>query len=301
MRRLLFLDVLKAFAILFVIFVHMQNFLSAPITADYSLFEILKFIPLACFTFASGFAIYENNKTLKDGKEILNFYKKRIVRVYPLYLIALFTFFLSFQVYGLFHPIYYSVPQWIINILCLQVLLAPAFIDPIFSLWFIGLIIVLYAMYPLFSSCSGPLRKKLFLAVSIFTVLAIIHLALNIIDFRYFLYYFFFIAGFVAADKNYYFLFIERLLEKHQNHIVPAIVALSYASYCIYLFHMPIFAITNQFVSTLDLPGYLHNGVILFLVIPIIFCLCYFIQRSYDAQIGSRLIHVWHIRYQSGK
>lgn len=296
MKRLLFLDAFKAFAILLVIFVHMQNFLTAPITAYYSFFEIVKFIALACFTFASGYAIYENNKTLRDGKEIKNFYKKRIVRIYPLYLIALFTFFLCFQVYGLFHPIYYSVPQWIVNILCLQVLLAPAFIEPIFSLWFIGLIVMLYAMYPLFSDRLGSLRKKLVLAVSIFAILAIIHLALNIIDYRFFLYFFFFIAGIAAADRNYHFLFIERVLETHKKRIVPAIVALSYASYCVYLFHLPIFVTTNQFVSTLDIPGYVHNGIILFLVIPIMFCLCYFIQRLYDAFVGSRLIHVWHIR-----
>jgi len=294
--RLLFIDVLKAFSILLVIFVHMQNFLSAPIIANYSIFEILKFIPLACFTFVSGYAIYENNKTLRDGKEVLHFYKKRIVRIYPLYLLALFTFFLCFQVSGLFNPIHYSVPQWIINILCLQILLAPAFIDPIFTLWFIGFIMVLYAMYPIFSGCSGPLRKKLILAVSIFTVLAILHLALNIIDYRVLLYYFFFIAGIAAADKNYRLLFIERLLEKHQNHTVPAIVGLSYASYCIYLFHMPFFAITNQFVSPLVLSGYLHNGVILFIVIPSMFCVCYFVQRSYDAFIGRRKIRVWHIQ-----
>lgn len=295
MERLLFLDAIKAFAILLVIFVHMQNFLSAVVTTNYLLFEILKFIALACFTFASGYAIYANNTTLGNRKEILHFYKKRIVRIYPLYLAALFVYFLCFQVLGLFHAIHYTVLEWVANICCLQVVLAPAYIEPIFTLWFIGFIMMLYAMYPLFSRRSDRMGKRLVLAVGIFGVLAVLHLFLNIIDYRFFLYYFFFIAGIAAAEENYRFSRVERSLKNHKNVVVQVIGALAYASYCVYLFHMPIFAVSGQFISGLTLSSSLQNGVVLFLVIPIIFCLCYCIQRLYDAGLKNRLIGVRQI------
>lgn len=286
MGRFLFLDAIKAFAILLVIFVHMQNFLSAVVIENYYVFEFLTFIALACFTFVSGYAIYENNTTLRDRKEVLHFYKKRIVRIYPLYLAALFVYFLCFQVFGLFPPLHYSIPEWVANILCLQVILAPAYIEPIFTLWFIGFIMVLYAMYPVFSGRPG--RTRILLAVSIFAVLAILHQILNIIDYRFFLYYFFFIAGIAAAERNCRFLFLERPLRKHEKSIFPAIGALAYASYCIYLFHMPFFSLSSQFISWLNLSGYFQNGVLLFVVIPAMACLCYGVQRSYDAGIKSR-------------
>lgn len=288
MERILFLDEIKAFAILLVIFIHMQNFLSAFLIKNILISEILKFIAVACFTFASGYAIYKNNTTIKTGREGLYFYKKRITRIYPLYLTALFVYFLCFQVFGFFPPLHYNIPEWIANILCIQVLLAPAYIEPIFTLWFIGFIMVMYALYPLFSESSGRMRKRIILAASIFAVLFILHQVLHIIDYRFFFYYFFFIAGIFAAERNCRFLILERPLKRYRNSIATAVIALSYASYCIFLFHLPIFAITGHFISGLGLPGYIQNGTVLFLVIPAMIGLCYYVQRSYDAVIKSR-------------
>ncbi|MEN6611710.1 MAG: acyltransferase family protein [Methanoregulaceae archaeon] len=298
MRRVIFLDAIRAFAILLVIFVHMQNFLSAPVRLNSQVFEVLKFIALACFTFASGCAIASNNMNIRNGKEVLNFYKKRIVRMYPLYFAALFIFFLCFQVVGLYHPINYSIPQWIANILCLQVILSPAFLEPVFTLWFIGFIMMMYAMYPLFLAGSGTLRNRLLFSLGIFVFLIFVHLAGNIVDYRFFLYYFFFIAGTIAAGKNDLFLPIENRLAKHSKYLVPAIVALSVSSYSIYLFHMPVFAVTGQFVHQIGLTWYLQNGILLFLIIPGLIVGCYYVQKSYDAIIKGWLVRVWHVRYQ---
>ena len=285
MKRLLFLDIIKAFGILVVIFVHMQNFLSAVVIPNFYLIEGLKFLGLACFMFASGYAIHENNRTLKDRGEILHFYKKRILRIYPLYIVALFVFFICFQVFGLFPPIHYSIAGWIANILCLQVLLSPAFLEPIFTLWFIGFIIIMYAIYPLFSDNRGTIKKRILIAAGIFIGLLIIHEALNIIDYRFFMYYFVFILGVVASAGSHRFLFIERPFSDHKRIAVPVITALAYASYCIYLFHMPVFAVTNVLIIGARLSGALQNAALIFLVIPALFCMCYYIQRSYDRLI----------------
>jgi peptidoglycan/LPS O-acetylase OafA/YrhL len=297
MRRLIFLDTIKAFAILLVIFVHMQNFLSTPVPLNYHFFDLLKFIALACFTFVSGYSIELNNMNIRDRKDVLNFYEKRIVRIYPLYFAAIVIFFLCFQVFGLFNPIHYNFLQWIANLLCLQVLLSPAFLDPVFTLWFIGFIIMMYVMYPLFSAWSGTLRNRLLLSIGIFIILALVHLAANIIDYRFFLYYFFFIAGTIAVGRDNLFIPIEIRLAKHPKYLVPIIVALSLSSYPLFLFHMPVFAVTGQFISQSKFSWYLQDGILLFLIIPALLIACYYIQKSYDAVIKSMLIRLWHIRY----
>ena len=285
MKRLLFLDIIKAFGILVVIFVHMQNFLAAIVIPNFFLIEGLKFLGLACFMFASGYAIHENNRTLEGRGEIFHFYRKRILRIYPLYLVALFVFFICFQVFGLFPPIHYDIAGWIANILCLQVLLAPAFLEPIFTLWFIGFIIIMYAVYPLFSDNRGTIKKRILVAAGIFIALLIVHTTLNIIDYRFFMYYFIFILGVVASAGSCRFSFIEQPFRDHKKFAVPVITALAYASYCIYLFHMPVFSVTNIFIIRAGLSGAFQNAVLIFIVIPALFCMCYYIQRSYDRLI----------------
>ncbi|MBP2133733.1 peptidoglycan/LPS O-acetylase OafA/YrhL [Methanomicrobium sp. W14] len=281
-ERLLFLDIIKAFAILLVIFVHMQNFLSAIIIPNYYLIEGLKFLGLACFTFASGYAIHENNMILKDRYDILHFYKKRITRVYPLYLAALFLFFICFQVLGLFHAINYSLAGWAANILCIQVLLATPSFEPVFTLWFIGFIMVMYAIYPLFSGGKGVTGKKVLAAIAVFIFLLVIHESFDIIDYRLFFYYFFFIFGMLASKAKYRFGFIEKPFKNHRKIVVPGITALAYASYCIYLFHMPVFAVTNVFIKGAGISGALQNAVLLMLIIPALFVMCCYIQKGYD-------------------
>lgn len=282
MERLLFLDILKAFGILLVIFVHMQNFLAAIVIPNFVLIEGLKFLGLTCFTFASGYAIHANNRTLEDRGEILHFYKKRVLRIYPLYLAAIFVFFLCFQVFGLFPAIHYGIGGWIANILCLQVLLAPAFLEPVFTLWFIGFIMIMYAIYPLFSDNRGSIAGRILIAAGLFIVLAVLHVTLEIVDYRFFIYYFVFIAGIVASERNRRFLFIEKPFRGHKKIAVPLVIALAYSSFCIYLFHMPVFTVTNIFITGAGLSGALQNAAVIFLVIPVMFCMCYFIQRSYD-------------------
>lgn len=283
MTRLLFLDAIKAFAILLVIFVHMQNFLASILVANYAFFEVLKFIALACFTFASGYAIHANNRDLMGEREVRHFYKKRFVRIYPLYLAALIVFFLCFQVFGLFPPIHYSAAGWAANVLCLQVLLSPAFVEPVFTLWFIGFIVMMYAFYPLLS--QGPVKKKILFTAGIFGILAVIHVLFDLVDYRFFLYYFFFIFGMIAADAGYRAPRVERSLNRHGKLLVPAITVLAYASYCIFLFHMPIFSVTGRFISDAGVSGALQNAVVLFLVIPAILFVGYYLQKMYDASV----------------
>ncbi|AGB01607.1 acyltransferase family protein [Methanoregula formicica] len=279
-------DLVRAFAILLVISVHMQNFLSVPLRADPFAFEVLKFIAIACFTAVSGYVIHAANRKIRSIPEAVHFYKKRNVRVYPLYLVALVLFFLGFQVAGFFPPLHLTPADWIVNVLCLQVILSPAFAEPVFTLWFIGFIMAMYAIYPLLSGIAG-VWQKVAAAAGIILGAVLFHYTLGIIDFRFFLYYFFFIGGMIAAECGNRFTCGARY-----SQIVPgsrlarAGGAVAYSSYCVFLFHMPVFTIAGSLLSASSISGNLGDAIIVLLVIPAIFFSCYHVQRSYDRLTG---------------
>jgi peptidoglycan/LPS O-acetylase OafA/YrhL len=95
MKRLLFIDIIRIVGIIFVVlstapflFQNLDQYhfllnLLPTIYVDYRFFGIFLFI------FASGcsLAISDQPKTLSDA---INFYKKRVMRIYPIFWVALF-------------------------------------------------------------------------------------------------------------------------------------------------------------------------------------------------------------------
>ncbi|MFY1645272.1 acyltransferase family protein, partial [Methanoculleus bourgensis] len=203
MNRIIVLDGVKAAAILLIVFIHLYNYLMHhPFTGHHDLIALLSFLALAGFTFVSGYTIYANNSVLQTHEDVTRFYRKRVLRVYPLYLVALATFFICFQVLRLAPSLDLSPIGWLINAFCLQVLLAPAFTDPIFTLWFIGFIVLLYLLYPAIIMFSRTTRGIVLISGGIFALLAALHLLLGIVDDRLLQYYIFFIAGILAARSG---------------------------------------------------------------------------------------------------
>ena len=185
MNRIIVLDGVKAAAILLIIFIHLYNYLMHhPFTGHHDLIALLSFLALAGFTFVSGYTIYANNTVIRTQEDITRFYRKRVLRIYPLYLVALATFFICFQVLRLSPSLDLSPIGWLINALCLQVLFAPAFTDPVFTLWFIGFIVVLYLIYPAIIMFSRTTRDIILISGGIFALLAALHLLLGIVDDR---------------------------------------------------------------------------------------------------------------------
>lgn len=175
-KRLLFIDILKIIGIGCVLFWHLF----------FNTYNLVWFLPLygmlhlgglgvILFLIASGAALTYNQYNFNDVKNILIFYYKRLVRVYPaMWLTTLFTFLLlpsSFQnmdyiklleeLTGFYY--YFNKTTPIINS----------------SIWFIGLIIILYILYPLLYNIIRKYRYYGFIVIFIISMATHIYLYNN--------------------------------------------------------------------------------------------------------------------------
>lgn len=212
-KKILAFDFLRAIAIFVVILTHSTTYLSY----KYIKYMIAIFNPffaqigLGLFIFISGYLIYYNNNCITSVKDVLFFYKKRVLRIFPLYWIALAVFTLTFSVYPhILSPqfIYpdastlFSFHNLMIHILGMQILLSPIYSTPIFTLYFIGVIITFYLIYPILILFSKTTSHFLLISIFIFLSSALISSVFGIIDEAFFNFYPIFIAGILLSRTD---------------------------------------------------------------------------------------------------
>lgn len=103
-EKILAFDLLRAIAILAILLTHSTAYLGY----KYIRYTILIFTPffakigLSLFIFISGYLIHYNNSKISSIKDVLLFYKKRILRIFPLYWAALAVFtFVFYDYFGI--------------------------------------------------------------------------------------------------------------------------------------------------------------------------------------------------------
>ncbi len=286
LERRYFLDAIKCISIIFIILGHLGDYLEFPFLSRLN--TEFYYVGLSGFIFSSGYLAYLNNPVLRTKKTIFSFYKKRVVRIFPLYLLSLFCFYLCFQLYHFVWTFNYNLSGWIIHILGLQILLSPLYVIPMFTLWFVGLILLLYFLYPAFCYYSESTRDLLLVSFVIFLLVLIIHYSLNLIHMQFFIYYWIFILGIFLAKSNYNFNGIEFFIKRHII-LLKFILTVSISSFCIYLFHRPLFSIFVTLLNSLNLDVYLHDLLLYLFVIPFIFIISYYIQIYYDKFVNKIL------------
>lgn len=231
-KRLIEIDILRTFSIILILLHHLDAYTYC------DLFLIFKpyfgVFGISLFVFLSGYSLNINNNIFKNFSDFLKFYRKRIERIYPLYILAIIVFFVLYQVIG--QVMAKNFQWWLIQILGLEVLLSPRFIDPIFTLWFIGMLILYYFIYPFILYRSTDVKEIFFKSLLIFSSLIFIRIIWNIIDIRFFLYYFLFITGILTSrinlfyDKKYNNIFFISLI----SFLFFLIIHLHAGSYSIY-------------------------------------------------------------------
>lgn len=149
-ERLLFLDLMKILGILFVV-IHHLNVIYKWIPNDGFLLQTSHYfvwtfgsIGVMLFLIASGAGLALNTKSITTRQEILDFYSKRVLRIYPSFWIAMVLAILIVpwvKTYTLFQYLEtFSGFQYINDVTTFSAQIVPY--------WFIGVIIVLYLCYP---------------------------------------------------------------------------------------------------------------------------------------------------------
>lgn len=135
----------------------------------------LTLIVLAVFVFISGFLVSGSPNAEHENKTLV-FYQRKLLRIFPLYLVALIVFY----VFGINNEIVTLKAVFLTSMLFKP---APT------TLWFITMIMLFFALVPLLIHASKNL--KLFLLVSILFILffALMEFLFNSVDHRIFIYF----------------------------------------------------------------------------------------------------------------
>ncbi|MHA2407954.1 MAG: acyltransferase family protein [Candidatus Ranarchaeia archaeon] len=197
--RMVELDILRVIALfIVVVVVHIREYtwdfylllspLQIPGLSDYLRYLAI-YVGVGLFVFLSGYIQYLSWPITTSRNDVLHFFKRRLLRIMPLYWLAVAMF--------VYQNI--DVTRAILHFFGVQIILAPKYVVPIFTIWFIGLLLIFYLLYPLLSYYAQDFKKFLITSAFILVLFAIIRSSLGIIEIRFFLYYFIFIAGIVAC------------------------------------------------------------------------------------------------------
>jgi surface polysaccharide O-acyltransferase-like enzyme len=216
-KRILELDIIRAFAIILIVFSHLPPITGFPIDPIVKYWSAI--VGVSLFLFISGII-------LSPPKSIKQFYKKRAIRIYPPYLIIMAVYVvIQYVIPDVARTlgIYLNPSDLAINLVGLQAVLnVPSY----GVLWFVGVILVYYALYPFLG--TKPIRIIAFSAATIVLFIALHQFGLVIPQMVY--YWPIFIVGVMLRGK-----IPSRLVMS--NKIKPALLIAS-ASFWIYLTHM---------------------------------------------------------------
>jgi len=154
------IDFLRAFCVLYIVgYWHLVPYSTAfPGYANYYT-EGLKEIVLGAFALSSGFLLAQRDIGLSP-REVLSFYRRRLVRIYPLYLLAVLLFGLA----GIASPAQVTEAALLISM----------FTPPALpTLWFITMIMFFYLAAPFLIHASENVKGCLLLGTGVFQLVGV--------------------------------------------------------------------------------------------------------------------------------
>ncbi len=317
------IDVLRAGCILYIVgYWHLVPYTEAFPGYANSVTECIKDIALGTFVFCSGLLLAGRRIGL-DRASVTAFYLRRVVRIYPLYALALLLFGMA----GL------ADRDVIVNALLLGSMFNP---PAPYTLWFVSMIMAFYLVTPLWVRLADSPWHFLATALLLLAAAVFVHERVHALDTRIIQYLPCFLLGIlytrmdamkrvhVTRESLLLVLFIPVfLLYRAQYGAEPAdalgripailvgtlllfrfaglyagrfaspvVLRLAYASFCVYLFHRLVF----QWSIDLYFPaaGITRLTYLLAVVLPATLVVAYYTQRAYDygAQVAVHYLTV---------
>ena len=217
-RRILEIDILRTAAILLLVLYHIPGSASGdvPVTVVSNFpVELVGFMGVCIFFFVSGLSLQLSNKTIRNRGDVLSFFKRRMVRIYPLYWVFV-TGILIF-----YRP---SLSSSAIYIVGWQALFYPIFITTdIYH--FLSVLLIFYLLFPLLVF-SNDLKKLLIVSLIPFLFFAAIQLWWGLSDIMFVKYYGLFVAGIVAGKADVLNMIRQMNLNRFLVFTIPAFGAL---------------------------------------------------------------------------
>lgn len=195
---------MRSLAIFFIVITHMHLFYDTPFFNDYIFLHIGDW-GLVIFFFISGFLL-NNNNNIRTKDDIAIFLKKRVKRIYPLYLISLLVTFMMFVIFdfkraSLVYDL--SIISFIIHIVGLQGFIPHSYIPNhtflLPAMWYISCILWYYLLYSIIIYYSKNILQFIIYAFLLMVPFGIIHIEFDLIQFRMFYYYPAFIIGVLSS------------------------------------------------------------------------------------------------------
>ncbi len=304
-------DILRSIGMIYIIgYWHIFNY-TDPFPAYFNFFtDLLTRIILAFLVLMSG---YYAGKGFNIKNSFWDFYRKKVIRIYPLYFLALVIFFFI-GINGT-------------NGTLTGALLISMFIKPVpWTLWFITMLMVFYIATPIIQHCLHRYKLSVLIYTSIFvcSLLLFYGIVTNQLDVRLIMYFPAYLIGIIVANRKlhhfykYKYMFaiiafiiiIVMPLDVTNNYlkaliIIPFITIiafilmlwsrsidiqssffikyatmLSYSTFCMYLFHRPVYELLMYIYRPTQLIWQLSYLVLI--GVPLTIVLSYYIQKSYD-------------------
>jgi peptidoglycan/LPS O-acetylase OafA/YrhL len=215
------IDVLRAVAISLVVVFHMNYF--TDFWAVRGLASYTSAFGLGLFFFISGFSIHYNSPRLVNAISVFCFLRKRLLRIYPLFIFASIVDLLInpnplIRAYSFGYCIY---------LLNMPPLLLPRF-DFYTGYWFIGAILFCYAIYIILNRLSRSSRDFIMLSLLVMIVLLSYRYLFDMIMTRVLVFACVFLTGVLAKEM--------KILEKKEPiSFLIAIAAIFAISLFIYI------------------------------------------------------------------
>jgi peptidoglycan/LPS O-acetylase OafA/YrhL len=215
-KRILEIDLLRAAAILLIVLYHVPQSTMADVSYTVSSFplELVGFLGVSIFFFVSGFSLYISNRTISNRDDVLSFYKKRMVRIYPLY----WVFVVGILI--LYRP---SYVESVIYVVGGQALFYPIVItSDIYH--FVSVILVFYLLFPLLVFFNDY-KKLIIVSIIPFVFFATMQL-IGVSDAMFLRYYGVFVAGIIAGKTDVYGKMRQAKFERYFVFTLPVVGAL---------------------------------------------------------------------------
>jgi peptidoglycan/LPS O-acetylase OafA/YrhL len=229
-QRILNLDLLRALATFYVVyFFHLNDYVGNIFFSQITL--TLAFGTMSIFVFISSFILTKKYHNISTAKDIKNFIKKRVLRIYPLYLSALILFLMTSLI---------SYKQFLAGIFLLNSILNIR----LKTLWFISIIFIYYLLLS-FILYNFSKQKTIFVSFAFLLICIGLHNSFGLIDIRLIYYFPSFITGIICAKYNKVFNYI-----KSKTVFICSLLSLTIITYLSYFFKLNWFNHVYMFIST---------------------------------------------------